>query len=263
MCYHNNRAPAGKRSEGLLNEHLVLRVGKGGGLIQHHNGRILQNGTGQGDALLLAAGKIGAVRAYLRVNAVRQLFQNILALGCRQGRKHLLARGLRARRAHIFQNGGLEQAVVLKHKGHLVHQDMGVYLSHIHAAHLHGARSGVPKARDQAGRGGLAAAGRAHQRHRLPRLRCEGNMGQGGQLGAVVGKAHVFEFHLVALRLLRMRGRLQRGGIHHLVDTAHSGVCQHHARGSEHDFCQRRGNDGGKHRIEGEICDKTGKAAAG
>ncbi len=57
---------------------------------------------------------------------------------------------------------------------------MGIDPLYVHAADFHRAGGGVPKARDQAGSCGLAAAGRAHQRHRPPRLRCEGNMGQGG-----------------------------------------------------------------------------------
>ena len=104
----------------------------------------------------------------------------------------------------IFKDGGFEQAAVLEHKGDLIHEHMGIDLPHIHAAHLHRAGGGVPEAGDQAGGGGLAAAGGPHQGHGLPRLRCEGDMGEGGCLRAVVSKAHILKFHTAASGFLRM-----------------------------------------------------------
>ena len=62
---------------------------------------------------------------------------------------------------------------------------MGIDLPHIYAAHLHYAGGGVPEAGDQAGSGGLAAAGGSYQGYSLSRLRCEGHMGEGEGLGPV------------------------------------------------------------------------------
>ena len=120
--------PRVSSDEGLLDQCLVLGVGKGGGLVQHHDGRVLQDGPGQGDALLLAAGEVGPLGADLGVHALGQLFQDIPALGGHQRRQHLLPGGVRAGGPDIFQNGGLEQAAVLEHKGDLVHEHMGVDL---------------------------------------------------------------------------------------------------------------------------------------
>ena len=45
-------AQAGDR---LVDEGLVLRVGRARGLVQHEDGRVLEDGAGDGDALTLAA----------------------------------------------------------------------------------------------------------------------------------------------------------------------------------------------------------------
>ena len=55
---YTSRLAAGQHLKGLLYLMLVLRVSKGGGLVQHHNGGVLQNGPGQGNACLLYTSSI-------------------------------------------------------------------------------------------------------------------------------------------------------------------------------------------------------------
>ena len=260
---HNDRAAAGQFGQGLLDQCLVLWVGKGGGLVQHHDGGVLQNGPGQGHPLLLPAGEVGPRGADLGVHALGQFFQDVPALGGHQRRLHLRPGGLRAGGPDIFQNGRLEQAAVLEDKGDLVHEHMGVYLRHIHAAHLHHPGGGIPEPGDQAGGGGFAAAGGPYQGHRLPRLHGEGEMGEGGGGRAVVGEAHVCKLHAAVLGFLGLGRLFQRGGAHDLVNAAQGGAGQHHAGGGKHDPGEGRGEDGGEDRVEGEIGDKSGKIAAG
>ena len=152
---------------------------------------------------------------------------------------------------------------MLEHKGDLVHEHMGVDLPHIHAAHLHRAGGGVPEPWDQAGGGGLAAAGGPHQGHSLPRLRREGDMGEGGGFRAVVGEAHILKFHTAALGGLGLLRHFQLRGAHDLVDAGKRGAGQHHARCGEHDLGKCRGDDGGEHRVKGEVCDKSCEVAGG
>ena len=47
----------------LLNGSFVLHVQAGGGFVQQNDGRVLQEGTGNGNALTLAAGKDAAILA--------------------------------------------------------------------------------------------------------------------------------------------------------------------------------------------------------
>ena len=246
-----------------MDQRLVLGVREGGRLVKDHDGRVLQDGPGQGDALLLAAGEIGPLGADQGVHALGQLLQNVPALGGHQRRAHLLPGGVGAGGPDIFQDRGFEQAAVLEHKGDLVHEHMGVDLPHIHAAHLHRAGGGVPETGDQAGGGSFAAAGGPHQGHSLSRLRCEGDMGEGGRLRTVVGKAHILKFHTAALGGLGMLRHFQLGSAHDLINAAQSGASQHNARCGKHDFGKGRGDDGGEHRVKGEVRDKPRKVAPG
>ena len=88
-------------------------------------------------------------------------------------------------------------------------------------------------------------------------------MGEGGHVRAVIRETHILECHLVAMGRLRVGGRFQRRGVHHLIDAAQRGVRQHHAGRCEHDARQRRGDDGREHRVKGEVGHEPGKAAAG
>ena len=140
---------------------------------------------------------------------------------------------------------------------------MGIDLLHVHAADFHRTGGSVPEPGNEAGSGGLAAAGWADQRHGLPRLRCEGNVGEGRSFRTVIGEAHVLEFHPVAMGRFRMRRCFQSRSVHHLVDAAKGSVSQHCPGGGEHNTGKRRGDDGRKHRIENKICDEPGEIPAG
>ena len=119
MGDHQHCFVSGQRLKGLLDLMLVLRVGEGGGLVQHHDRGVLQNGTGQGNALLFPAGEVDAFGAHHRVQPLGQLFQDVIALGGMGGGKHLLPGGVRPGSPDIFQQTLLEQPGILEHKGHL------------------------------------------------------------------------------------------------------------------------------------------------
>ena len=57
-----NRLARHQLAHCMLDHGLVFRVDVGGGLVQHHDGSVLQHGPGDGDALPLAAGEMGAAR---------------------------------------------------------------------------------------------------------------------------------------------------------------------------------------------------------
>ena len=60
---HHDRTPLREAGERLLDEDLVLWVGKRRRLVQDDDRGVLEDGTSEGDALLLAAREIGAVRS--------------------------------------------------------------------------------------------------------------------------------------------------------------------------------------------------------
>ena len=56
-----------------------------------------------------------------------------------------------------------------------------------------------------------------------------------------------------------MTGCFQNGSFHHLINTSQSRTGQHHAGRGKHDLCERSRNNGGKHRIENKVGNKSGK----
>ena len=191
-----------QRLKGLLNLVLIFRIGKGGRLVQNDDGRVLQDRSCQRDSLALAAREIDALRADHRVQPLRQLFQDIPALGGQGRLHHLFSGSLRARRADVFQNALLKEPGILKNKSHLPHQRLRVHFPHIHAAHRHAPCRHIPETGNQAARRGLSAAGRPYQRHRASRADGEAHVRKGGTRRARVGEGNVFKGHLCALRLL-------------------------------------------------------------
>jgi len=63
MCNHEKRLALREHRDRLLDARLVFGVGKGCSFVEHHDGRIFQNGTGKHYALLFATGKIRALRS--------------------------------------------------------------------------------------------------------------------------------------------------------------------------------------------------------
>ena len=63
-----------------LDERLVFGVGEGSGFVKHHDGRVFQDGARQGNTLHLAARQVCASGAKLRVDALRKLRHDVIAL---------------------------------------------------------------------------------------------------------------------------------------------------------------------------------------
>ena len=63
----------------LLDKVLILRVDAGGRLVEDDDGRVLQNGAGNGYALLLAAGELSAALAHHGIIAVGQRHDEVVA----------------------------------------------------------------------------------------------------------------------------------------------------------------------------------------
>ena len=253
MGDHQHRFVPGQCLKGLLDLMLVLRVSEGGGLVQHHNGGVLQNGPGQGDALLLPAGEVNAPGAHHRVQPLGQFFQDVIALGGMGGGKHLLPGGIRPGSPDIFQQALLEQPGILKHKGHLPHEGGAVQLPHVCAAYGDAAAVHIPKPGDQAGGGGLAPAGGTHQSHHLSGLDGKTHILQRGPVRAGVGEGHMVKGHgvvrqpLLGLRLLH--GLLAQD----LIQAADGLVGLHHRLTHIHDAVDHLAAGGGEQGIEDKI----------
>ena len=119
---HDNGFPFGKLRQRLAYPHFIIRIRKCGSFIKNQDRRVFQNPSGNSDPLLLPARQIYSARSYYCIHAVRQFFNNILALRSAQSLPHLFTRSPRTAHPDIFQNRVFQKTAVLKHKGHLLHQ---------------------------------------------------------------------------------------------------------------------------------------------
>ena len=80
VSYHEDGLAVSEVCQSLSDKMLVLRVGKGGSLIKHHDGCIFQNGTRKDDALLFTTGEVSALRSNDRIQTLGQSVDDFTAL---------------------------------------------------------------------------------------------------------------------------------------------------------------------------------------
>ena len=138
-----------------------------GGFVGQQHRRRIDQGAGDGDALLLAAGKL-AGRVAFAVRQAEQL-QRLAGQGGALGPGQM-GRGIDQRQLDIFQRAGARQEIeALEHEAELFAADRGrgglSQPRHIHAfEEILPAGGPVETAQDRH-QGGLARAGRAHDGH--------------------------------------------------------------------------------------------------
>ncbi len=149
----------------LLDQELGLGVHRRGGLVQHQDRRIFEDGAGDGQALLLPARELDAALADHGVIAFGQLQDELMGVGDLGGLDHLGLAGVGAAEQDVFADGAMEEEHVLQHDGHLGAQALGLQVAHVMAVDGDAALGDVIEARDQAGQGGFAHARGADQGH--------------------------------------------------------------------------------------------------
>ena len=165
-----------------MDQVFILRVYAGSCFIKDDDRSVLQNGPGDGDALLLSSREGGAALSNHGVIAVRQGRDEVMAARSFGGSHHLLMGGIRATEFDIVLHTVLEEIHILKDHGDISQQAFTGEFFHIVAAHRHGAAVRVIEAGHQIAYRALAGAGRPHN-------------GGSGPLGR--GKSHIVE-HLAA-----------------------------------------------------------------
>jgi hypothetical protein len=88
-----DRAPFHQLGQRLLDQELALRIEVRRGLVQDEDGRILQKGAGDGQALPLAAGEPDAALADLGPIAIGERRDEVVGVGQAAGVLDLGARG--------------------------------------------------------------------------------------------------------------------------------------------------------------------------
>ncbi len=93
MGNHNHSLASGQFPKRCLHLGFVIRVCKGGGLIQDQYGGIFQHGPGNGNALLLPAGQMHPLAADDGMDPLREFFNDVHALSRFQGLQNRFLRG--------------------------------------------------------------------------------------------------------------------------------------------------------------------------
>jgi hypothetical protein len=96
-----------------LDHALALGIEGGGGFVEEEDGGVLQQGAGDGEALLLSAGKFAALVADDGFVALRLGQNKIVGVGLAGGFFDFILRGFRAAEADVVQDSVVEEKSVL------------------------------------------------------------------------------------------------------------------------------------------------------
>ena len=175
---HDDGAPDRQAGQGQVDVALGGGIGLGGGLVQHEDGRVLEVGAGKSHPLPLAAREESSFLAQDGVVAVGQARDALVDAGGASRVLDLLARGPGPPQGDVVRHRVVGQVHVLQHDRDAGQQPGEGRLAHVDAGHADGAAVDVVEARDEAGQGGLAAAGGADESGDGARLGGEGDAPQ-------------------------------------------------------------------------------------
>ena len=191
----HGREPVGDHHDGLLRRELldgslelllVFGIDARGRLVEEDHGSVLQEGTGDRDALLLAARDGGAALPEHGFVALRQLLDELVAPRPPSRIDDLLVRGIRLAEADVVLNGVVEEIDVLEHHREALHEGVELPFPYIDAAHRHAARTHIPEAGHEVHERRLARPGRADDRAARARGDRERDVADHGSFGDVL-----------------------------------------------------------------------------
>ena len=201
MCDDDDGAVLHQCLDGPLHGPFAFGVECCGGLVQHDDGGVLEQRTGNAETLAFAARQAPAGFTDAGVPALRQALDEFQAVCGPGGCVDFGIRRLGACHADVGQHGVVEQVHVLEHHGHQPVEPFRFDGTYVHAANGHGTVLRVGMAHQQAGDGGLAAAGGADEGgHAAGRER---GRKTGQHRAGFIGKGDVIETDVELLRYLR------------------------------------------------------------
>ena len=113
-----------------------LGIDGAGRIVENQNLRLLQQRTGDAQALALSAGHIGTALLDVRVVLIGEFLNESIGLRELRGMANLFIGGVRVAPPEVFGNSAGEQHVLLQHHGHLIAQRLEIVVAYIHAADL-------------------------------------------------------------------------------------------------------------------------------
>ncbi len=137
---------------------LALRVEGAGRLVEHEDARVLEDGPGDGHALLLSAGELHASLAHQRIVALGKFLDEAVRIGGARGGLDFGARRAGPAVADVLGDGGGEEDRLLRHRPDLPPQEGRIQFPQVVAVEEDAAPIGVVEAADERGDGRLAGA---------------------------------------------------------------------------------------------------------
>ncbi len=203
---HNGSAVARGRAYFRLNRLFVVRVELRGGFVENQDGRIFQQGTGNGHALLLSAGQLEAALAHLRLIALGRADDEVVDMRGARHRLYLGRAGAGFAVGDVVANGVVEQHRVLRHDAdgaaHTGLRDLGDVL----AVDQNAPGLRRVKAKQQTRQRGFSRAGRADDGDCFSGGHGEVQPIENDAVGPIA-KAHIFETHFAPSDLQSWRLR--------------------------------------------------------
>ena len=141
MGDNNDRFALRQGRQRGMNVPLRLGIRLGGRLIQNQNGRVMQIGARNGNALLLTTRQKTAITTNDGVVTMWKPHDAVVNAGGLCGLDDFFLAGLRIPQRNVIGHGVVGQGNVLEHDGYLVEQPLIAHLPNIQAIHLD--RSGV------------------------------------------------------------------------------------------------------------------------
>ncbi|MNP40314.1 hypothetical protein D3C76_1339480 [compost metagenome] len=129
---------------------LVLCIEGGGRLVHQQDGRILDQRTGNADALALTARQPGTAFTDLGVEAVRQARDDFADAGQPGGVFERCSTGVGFANADVVGDAALEQPGVLQYLAEVAGQAGAAHLPHVYTANPNVTLAGIEEPRDQA-----------------------------------------------------------------------------------------------------------------
>ena len=171
-------APLHQLVKGHLDDALGFVVQRTGRFVQDQDRRVLQYGAGDGNALALAAGEVGAFLAHDGVIALRLAHYEFVGESVAGGLLYLGICRARAAQADVVADGVVEQDDFLGDDRHLGANIPHGGLAQVHASDADGAPGRIVKSQKEVGQGGFARTAFAHQGDHLARLRRKTDVAQ-------------------------------------------------------------------------------------
>jgi len=173
----HGREPVGDHEGGAVLHHLVerrlhlalgFRVQRAGGFVEDEDGRVLEDGAGDREALALAAGQRAAAFADRRRERVRRALDEVERLGALGGVAHFGLGGVGLADPQVFGDRAVEQQRLLVDDADVAPERGELDVADVDAVDLDHPGLRVEGAVEQRQRGRLAGPGAADQRDGFP-----------------------------------------------------------------------------------------------